>query len=241
MAAAMGSRGAVGALRAAAGGVTLPLPLFYHGGHKAKANSPGKHKLSPRRAAAAAKTEVSQAKTDEDNDAASTSAKKREVGAGASELEKDVARFARKAAGTFAPRSSTKQKNPAQPGTLLYSIFEWQSILGIAAGGLLSYNLIFPSEGPSIARLIGMWSVWMFAVPGLRARDCKAAEKDALNILFLLIPVINVTLPIFWKSFAAVYSADVIAMATIYAWKVGLPGSAEASSSSASSITGKEE
>lgn len=28
--------------------------------------------------------------------------------------------------------------------------------------------------------------MWMFTVPSLRARDCSAAEKDALNILFLL-------------------------------------------------------
>jgi hypothetical protein len=31
-----------------------------------------------------------------------------------------------------------------------------------------------------------MWSIWMFTVPSLRARDCPPPEKDALNILFLL-------------------------------------------------------
>ena len=65
-----------------------------------------------------------------------------------------------------------------------------------------------------------MWSVWMLAVPSLRARDCEKNEKDALNYLFILIPLLNVTIPIFYKSFAAVYSADVVAMAAMYAWKM---------------------
>ena len=64
----------------------------------------------------------------------------------------------------------------------------------------------------------------MFTVPSLRARDCPAAEKDALNILFLLIPVINVALPFVWKSFPFIFTVDVAALAVLYVWKVGLPG-----------------
>lgn len=66
----------------------------------------------------------------------------------------------------------------------------------------------------------------MFTIPALRARECTSAEKDALNYLFLLVPVINVALPFVWKSFPFIYSADVVALASMYAWKVGLPGSA---------------
>jgi hypothetical protein len=58
------------------------------------------------------------------------------------------------------------------------------------------------------------------AIPSLRARDCPAKEKEALNYLFLAVPLINVTLPLVWKSFAAVWSADVIAFFAMYAWKV---------------------
>ncbi|CAD7701629.1 unnamed protein product [Ostreobium quekettii] len=65
-----------------------------------------------------------------------------------------------------------------------------------------------------------MWSVWMFTIPSLRARECTSNEKDALNILFLLIPLINVTIPIVWKSFALVYSLDVATMAAVYFWKL---------------------
>eukprot|EP00899_Mesostigma_viride_P000860 jgi/Mesvir1/10775/Mv13835-RA.1 len=135
----------------------------------------------------------------------------------------EVDSFARKTAATFAPRASTKTKNPATRGTLLYAIFTWQAWLSLVAGGLLSFNLLLPSDEPNVARLLGMWSIWVFVVPSLRARDCSAKEKDVLNYLFLLIPLINVTVPLFWRSFGAVFAADVVAMAAIYAYKGVLP------------------
>ncbi|GAQ86189.1 resistance to phytophthora 1 [Klebsormidium nitens] len=143
-------------------------------------------------------------------------------------LDKEVSKVVRKTAATFAPRASTKSKNPATQGTVLYTVFEVQAWLSIVAGFLLSYNLIFPSDRPDIARLLGMWSVWMLAVPSLRARDCSAPEKEALNYLFVLIPVINVLIPVFWKSFAGVFTADCIAMVAMYAWKMEWFGKDEA-------------
>lgn len=65
-----------------------------------------------------------------------------------------------------------------------------------------------------------MWSVWMFTIPSLRARECTPTEKDWLNYAFLIVPLVNVTLPLVWKSFAAVYTADCIALAAIFYWKV---------------------
>ena len=59
------------------------------------------------------------------------------------------------------------------------------------------------------------------AIPSLRARDCSEREKSALNYLFLAVPLVNVTLPLVWKSFAAVWTADVITFLAFYAWKVG--------------------
>lgn len=58
------------------------------------------------------------------------------------------------------------------------------------------------------------------AIPSLRARDCSKNEKEALNYLFLVIPLINVLIPFFWKSFSIVWSADTIAFFVMYAWKV---------------------
>jgi hypothetical protein len=69
-----------------------------------------------------------------------------------------------------------------------------------------------------------MWSLWIFTVPSLRARDCPKKEKDALNILFLAIPLLNVALPFVYKSFAAAFSADVALMAALYISNGALAG-----------------
>lgn len=121
-------------------------------------------------------------------------------------IPRQVSKFARSAATTFAPRASgATGKNPAYKGSVLYTIFEVQVRLGspsltstftgaaagrgtlarlhwvatgdreawlcpvpevlvrpllqawaaLAVGGLLSFNLLFPSDQPDIARLIG--------------------------------------------------------------------------------------
>ncbi|KAJ7543783.1 hypothetical protein O6H91_09G052500 [Diphasiastrum complanatum] len=135
-------------------------------------------------------------------------------------LSKEFSNVVKKTASTFAPRASTARKNPAVPGSTLYTVFEVQGYLSMALGGLLSFNLIFPSNEPDIWRLMGMWSVWMFTIPSLRARDCSSKEKDALNFLFLAIPLINITIPCLWKSFGVVWSTDILVFFAIYAWKV---------------------
>ncbi|XP_021906887.1 uncharacterized protein LOC110821378 [Carica papaya] len=139
----------------------------------------------------------------------------------AAPIDKDLKKVVQKTAATFAPRASTATKNPAVPGTALYTIFEVQGYASMLLGGVLSFNLIFPSNEPDIWRLMGMWSIWMFTIPSLRARDCSNKEKEALNYLFLLIPLINVIIPFFWKSFAVVWSADTLAFFGMYAWKLG--------------------
>lgn len=68
-----------------------------------------------------------------------------------------------KAAATFAPRASTASKNPAVPGSTLYTVFEVQAYASMLLGGVLSFNLVFPSNEPDIWRLMGMWSIWMFS------------------------------------------------------------------------------
>lgn len=135
--------------------------------------------------------------------------------------EKDIKKVVQKTAATFAPRASTASKNPAVPGTTLYTVFEVQGYASMFLGGALSFNLIFPSSEPDIWRLMGMWSIWMFTIPSLRARDCSKNEKEALNYLFLLVPLLNVLIPFFWKSFAVVWSADTVAFFAMYAWKLG--------------------
>ncbi len=46
-------------------------------------------------------------------------------------------------------------KNPAFKGSVLYTVFEVQAWLAVVVGGLLSFNLLFPTDQPDIPRLIG--------------------------------------------------------------------------------------
>ena len=71
------------------------------------------------------------------------------------DVDKEVSKFARNAATTFAPRASGAVKNPAFKGSVLYTVFEVQAWLALAVGGLLSFNVLFPSDQPDIARLLG--------------------------------------------------------------------------------------
>ena len=71
------------------------------------------------------------------------------------DIDKEVTKFARSAATTFAPRASTATQNPAYKGSLLYTVFEVQAWAALAVGGLLSFNLIFPSDHPDVARMLG--------------------------------------------------------------------------------------
>ena len=131
--------------------------------------------------------------------------------------QKEVNKFA----STFAPRASgsTGRPNPAYKGSWLYTVFDVQAWAALVIGGLLSFNVIFPSDKPDIARLMGMWSIWMFTIPSLRARECTQNEKNALNILFLLVPLANVLLPFVWKDFGFIFTCDVALLFGVFAWK----------------------
>jgi len=152
----------------------------------------------------------------------------------APDLERELSKSIKNTAATFAPRPSTATKNPAYKGSVLYSVFEVQAWISMVIGGFLSYNLLFPTDEPSIPRLLGMWSIWMFTIPSLRARECMPKEKDALNLLFVAIPLMNVTLPLVWKSFPFIFTANAITVIITYyikgVWQevYGLPLTGEA-------------
>jgi hypothetical protein len=85
-----------------------------------------------------------------------------------------------------------------------------------------------------------MWSLWMFTIPSLRARDCLQVEKDALNLLFLAVPLLNVALPFVWKNFGFIYSADCVLMVAVYASKGLLPGMSPGAAEEGSSSSRSE-
>ncbi|KAJ3676330.1 hypothetical protein LUZ60_003742 [Juncus effusus] len=163
--------------------------------------------------------EESSEEINEQSDSSSSTSQKPSIGTPT--VDKELKKVVQKTAATFAPRASTARKNPAVPGSTLYTVFEVQAYASMLIGGFLSFNLIFPSNEPDIWRLMGMWSIWMFTIPSLRARDCSNKEKEALNYLFILVPLINVLIPFFIKSFAVVWSADTVAFFVMYAWKLG--------------------
>ena len=61
--------------------------------------------------------------------------------------------------------------------------------------------------------------MWMFTIPSLRAKECMPREKEALNILFLAIVVLNIVLPLVWKSIPFIYVADIVLFTGVYYWK----------------------
>ena len=91
-----------------------------------------------------------------------------------------------------------------------------------------------------------MWSIWMFTVPSLRAKECMPKEKDALNLLFVVIPLMNVSLPFLWKSFPFIFTANALTVLGVYYWKgvwqevYGLPFGAPGSSSDAAAPPSSE-
>jgi hypothetical protein len=59
----------------------------------------------------------------------------------------------------------------------------------------------------------------MFTIPSLRAKECTAREKDALNVLFVGMPLMNVALPFLWKSFPFIFVMDTLLVLGVYYWK----------------------
>lgn len=91
---------------------------------------------------------------------------------------------------TFAPRASGNTgSNPATKGSVLYDIFTYQAWILMVVGGLLSFNLIFPSDKPDIARLMGcaMISKWLVKTcdGALVLSECLLTFLDHNKLFYL--------------------------------------------------------
>lgn len=101
----------------------------------------------------------------------------------------------------------------------LKRLFVIQAFLFIGIGGLLSNDLVPGYTVPLVGQALGFWSVWLFVVPALRARKgTSKPEKSALNISFLLIPLVNVALPAFTKNCGIIWATDVALLASCYGY-----------------------
>lgn len=83
---------------------------------------------------------------------------------------------ARSVANTFAPRASgATGKNPAVKGSFLYDLFVGQAWISAALGGLLSFNILFPSDEPDVWRLVGCVRYGSFGIWRARFRTPLSA------------------------------------------------------------------
>ncbi|CAD7701628.1 unnamed protein product [Ostreobium quekettii] len=71
----------------------------------------------------------------------------------------DITQFAKKAAGTFAPRASGAVQNPAYKGSLLYNVFGWQAWASMVVRPDQNLNEIVTTYEKVAMRLSAKWLV----------------------------------------------------------------------------------
>jgi hypothetical protein len=100
----------------------------------------------------------------------------------------------------------------------LKNLFVGQSVL---AGGIslaMVYDSIPGINLPLPIQVLGFWMWWLFIIPSLRARKPNAEEKDALNIAFLLTPIVSLALPAVTKDVAIIWYANALATLACYGY-----------------------
>lgn len=107
----------------------------------------------------------------------------------------------------------------------LKAIFVWQSVLSVGVCALVAYDAVpgFPELNFAV-RVLGFWGIWLFTIPSLRSRKpggtwgMSGEEKKALDISFLLAPLVNVGMPFLTKNPPDIFWANVVMLAACYAW-----------------------
>lgn len=101
----------------------------------------------------------------------------------------------------------------------LRNVFIAQAVFSLIVGGLLASNK-FPyiADVPLVLRALGFWMVWLFTIPSLRARKPVAAEKNALNVAFVVCPLANIVIPFVNKDTFLLWSVNVFLIVSLYAY-----------------------
>lgn len=100
----------------------------------------------------------------------------------------------------------------------LKNLFIFQSVLsGVASLGMV-YNSIPGYEAPLPIQVLGFWMWWLFIVPSLRARKPSNEEKKALNIAFLVTPLVSFALPTITRDCPTIWWANAAAVVACYAY-----------------------
>ena len=116
----------------------------------------------------------------------------------------------------------------------LKAVFVWQSVLSILVCGLCVYDAVpfFPHLS-LVVRVLGFWGIWLFTIPSLRSRKpggvwgMSNQEKTALDISFLLTPLVNIgLLPLAGPDPIAIFWANLVALGGCYAFGFATAGEA---------------
>ncbi|GAB5371367.1 hypothetical protein AAMO2058_001573600 [Amorphochlora amoebiformis] len=103
----------------------------------------------------------------------------------------------------------------------LKRVFLIQSILSIIISGMLATNHFPNYDVPIAGQALGFWSIWLFTIPSLRARKPFEIEKQALNVAFVLTPLVNVLIPFLKKDPGLIWLGNVVTTALCYMWAYG--------------------
>jgi hypothetical protein len=104
----------------------------------------------------------------------------------------------------------------------LKNLFVAQSVLA----GVISYAVVHHSiEAPLSVQALSFWTWWLFIIPSLRARKPKKEEKEALNISFLLTPLVSAIMPAFTRDVELIWWGNAAATAACYAYAYLKPAS----------------
>lgn len=100
----------------------------------------------------------------------------------------------------------------------LKQLFVIQAYLFVVIGGCLAYNAVpFVDEVPIVGRALGFWMTWLFTIPSLRARKgISQQEKSALNVAFLLTPVVNLIMPLATKDCGLIWASNMVILLGSY-------------------------
>lgn len=100
----------------------------------------------------------------------------------------------------------------------LKNLFLGQSILvGVVSLGM-SYNAIPGQDLPLSLQVLGFWLWWLFTIPSLRARKPSTAEKEALDLAFLITPVVSILGAFVTKNPGSLWWLNAFAVAACYAY-----------------------
>eukprot|EP00624_Nannochloropsis_granulata_P001320 evm.model.NODE_16421_length_6325_cov_27.414228.3 len=101
----------------------------------------------------------------------------------------------------------------------LKNLFLGQSLLAVALSGVVVYDALPGFDHlPLPVRAFAFWSFWMFTIPSLRARRPGQTEKKALDVAFLLTPIVSLGMPFLTKDMPTIWWANAVATGASYGY-----------------------